>query len=265
MIPDPDAEPPIPEDKLIAQWRDHIGTPFPSEHTIKFELQQRMQLHFRGEENARAERHPEFAEYRSKNAQRLFEILRTADLRAARLLVNVDHLECRLLRLIGKFDECRQLCQSMPVYLWDYQMLQEYIWASKRDSYPHQRFRFFKDEDDKAKVQRFVESARESYEKDLGEWTTRREVETKMPPPTKFEKALYFTTLGVPLLTAFYFYEAVGLIAAVGIYVAGILVMLLLLSPFTSKIKTKEDLVKEWEAENPKPMCRISDKPDTIL
>ena len=268
MMPDPDAEPPIPEDKLIAQWRDHIGTPFPSEHTIKFELQQRMQLHFRGEENARAERHPEFAEYRSMNAQRLFEILRTTDLRAARLLVEATYLECRLLRLTGRFDECRQLCQSMPVYRWDYATLQEYIWATKRDDYPHQRFRLFKDEEDRAMVERFVRAARETYQEDLETWTARKDSENKPPPLTKAHTVLGVVTLGIPYVVAWSFYDSVGLLGAAAVYFVGIILMALILgaltAPFTSRPQTQHERVKEWERANPRPVCRISEGPDPV-
>lgn len=268
MFPDPDAEPAASEADLVAQWREHIGTPFPNNHTLKYELQQRIQLHFRGEESVRAGSHPEFAEYRAKNAQRLFEILRTADLRAARLLVDVNYLECRLLRLTGKFDECRQLCQSMPVYSWDYAMLQEYIWATKRDDYPYERFRAFKDEEDRLMVQRFVQSARQNYEEDLAGWIARRDAETKPPPPSKAQTILAVFTLGIPYLIAWSFYDALGLLGAAAVYVVGIIAMCLviglLIAPFSSKFKSQTDRVKEWEAVSPRPICRVSERPDPV-
>lgn len=269
MMPDPDAEPPVSEADLVAQWREHICTPFPSNYTIKFELQQRVQLHFRGEESVRAGRHPEFAEYRAKNAQRLFEILRTADLRAARLLVDVNYLECRLLRLSGKFDECRQLCQSMPVYSWDYAMLQEYIWATKRDDYPHERFRAFKDEEDKSMVQRFVQSARQTYEEDLADWTARREQETKPAPMSDRSYRLFmagFSLLlvlsagcgiwsGIALSSVL-----VGALAGVVTFFVGLITLAVALSKGKS---TQQDRIKEWEASSPRPACRIGDRPNT--
>jgi hypothetical protein len=262
MMPDPDAEPPVSEADLVAQWREHICTPFPSNYTIKFELQQRVQLHFRGEESVRAGRHPEFAEYRAKNAQRLFEILRTADLRAARLLVDVNYLECRLLRLTGQFDECRQLCQSMPVYSWDYATLQEYIWATKRDDYPYERFRAFKDEEDKLMVQRFVQSARIAYEEDLAKWTSRRDEETKPPPLSRRDMIMGGFAFGVPYVAAWLSWTSVGIVGAVVIFFAGLIVLWLMFAPFMAKTKLPRERVKDWESLNPRPVSRISDKPD---
>jgi hypothetical protein len=268
VLPDQNPEPEISEEDAIAQWREHIGTPFPSNYTAKFELQQRMHLHFRGEENTRAGRHPEFAEYRIKNAKRLFDILRTTDLHAVRLLVDVSYLECRLLRLIGKFDECRQLCQSMPVYLWDHATLQEYVWATKRDSYPHQRFRVFKNEEDRAMVQRFVQSAKESYRNDLELWSARRDSETKPPPPSKSQAISGVLILAVPYSVAWWYYESLGLLGAAAVYVAGIvgmtLIVGLLLAPFTGKTLTWHERIKAWESLNPRPVCRISERPDPV-
>lgn len=268
MLPDPDAEPPVSEAILVAQWREHIGTPFPSNYTIKFELQQRVQLHFRGEEGVRAGRHPEFAEYRAKNAQRLFEILRTADLRAARLLVDVNYLECRLLRLTGKFDECRQLCQSMPVYSWDYAMLQEYIWATKRDDYPHERFRAFKDEEDKSMVQRFVQSARLAYEEDSANWTARREQETKPAPMSDRSYRMFMNgfVLLLALSAACAIWSGmasssvlVGVLVGVAAFFVGLIALAVAVSGGGPSTRER---IQEWENANPRPVSRISDKPD---
>lgn len=262
MMPDLNAAGPDSEPDLVAQWCQHIGTPFPSNYTIKFELQQRVQLHFRGEESVRAGRHSEFAEYRAKNAQRLFEILRTADLRAARLLVDVNYLECRLLRQTSKFDECRQLCQSMPVYSWDYAMLQEYIWATKRDDYPHERFRAFKDEQDKLMVQRFVQSARIAYEEDLAKWTSRRDEETKPPPLSRRDMIMGGFAFGVPYVAAYLSWTSVGIVGAIVIFFAGLIVLWLMFAPFMAKTKLPRERVRDWESLNPRPVSRISDKPD---
>jgi hypothetical protein len=264
MLPDPDAERAQSEQDLIAQWGDYIGCPFPSEYSEKFELQQRISLHFSGEENARAGRYPEFAEHRADNAQRLFELLRTMDLRKARLIVSVDYLECRLLRLLGKFDEARQLCQSMPVYLWDYSMLQEYIWATKRDPVPYERSKIFEDEADREMVRRFVESAKKTHEEDLRKWEARREQETQPPPATKVQTLLYVLTMGIPYVAAAMMWDTVGLFGAVAIFFVGVFLMLLVISPFASHIKTQRERLQEWESLNMRPICRISDKPDII-
>jgi hypothetical protein len=268
MLPDPDAEAPVSEADLVAQWREHIGTPFPSNYTIKFELQQRVQLHFLGEESVRAGRHPEFAEYRAKNAQRLFEILRTADLRAARLLVDVNYLECRLLRLTGKFHECRQLCQSMPVYSWDYAMLQEYIWASKGDDYPHERFRAFKDEEDKLMVQRFVQSAQVAYEEDLAQWTARREQETKPAPMSDRSYRMFMNGFVLLLVLSAVCATWSGMASSsvlVGVLVGGatfFVGLIALAVAFSGGGPSPRERIQKWENANPRPVSRISDKPD---
>ena len=275
MLPDTDPDPRQSEQELLAMWGEHIGSEFPSKYTIKEELQARVQLHFRGEENERAGQHPEFAEYRAKNAERLFEILRTADLRAARLLVDVNHLECRLLRLVGKFEECRQLCQSMPVYSWDYEMLQEYIWATKRDDYPHQRFRVFKDQDDKAMAERFVAAALNTYESDLESWTARREEETKPPPLTDWQYKLlvdYSFWLSCLIAAASGIFVAtssagpiIGTIAAILVYLVSHATLALLFACFGIKGKSRAERIKEWETANPRPVCRISINPNAAF
>ncbi len=141
-------------------------------------------------------------------------------------------------------------------------MLQEYIWASKGDDCPHERFRAFKDEEEKLMVQRFVQSAQVTYEEDLAKWMTRRDEETKPTPLSKRDAILGGVVFGVPYVAAWLSWTSVGVVGAVVVFFAGLLILALIAAPFMAKNKLPRESVKDWESIHPRPVSRISDKPD---
>jgi hypothetical protein len=135
-------------------------------------------------------------------------------------------------------------------------------------NYPHERFRAFKDEEDKLMVQRFVQSAEVAYEEDLAQWTARREQETK-PAPMSDRSYRMFMNGFVLLLVLFAVCATWSGMASssvlVGVLVGGatfFVGLIALAVTFSGGGPSPRERIQEWENANPRPVSRISDKPD---
>jgi hypothetical protein len=264
------------EAEMLSRWMPFIDKKFPAEIDSVKELKIRWGLHFTGENNTRAGLFPELAEIRLTNAKRLFEIIRQVEIPKFLIFSDSPWLETRLLRLTGRFEECRQLCQAIPIYSWDYLMLREYIWASQGDSYPHQATDFVTDVGQKKKILETVEYAKAQFDKNLAEWEEAREI-AKKGNKTPVSTGGLIIFLGC--IAASYFIgveflgEKISLVAGndIGKLIAGIagmVVGMIFLGSLFGRAgrgnKSQADFEAEWLKNNPPPKFRISDKPPVI-
>jgi hypothetical protein len=264
------------EAEKLARWMPFIDKKFPPEIEPVKELKIRWDLHFTGENNTRAGLFPELAEIRLANAMRLFEILRQVEMPKFLLFSDSPWLETRLLRLTGRFEECRKLCQAIPIYNWDYLMLREYIWASQGDPYPHQATGFVTDAVQKQKIAETVDYAKAQFNKRVVEWEEAREAAKKgNKAPVSTIAVIMF--LGGMVLSYFIgvqtFAEEIAKISGnhIGSLIAGTLGMFVGMILYGSLFglagrgkKSQAEFEADWLKNNPPPKIRISDKPPVI-
>lgn len=264
------------EPELVVRWAPFIGEQFPNEITPEEEIKIRLSIHFSGENNVRLGKFPELTEIRYINAQRLFEMLRLNKTPKFLFFLDTPWFEARLLRLTSRFDECRMLCQSSPIYSWDFQMLREYLWASVGDSRPHIATDFVKEPEQKQKITQTVEYATGLYQNSLAEWEKNR---LKAKQDNKQPLSNFRMLIFVGCLCASYFYgykilgepfkgilgETIGQLVAgfVGMFVGMIFTGIIMVFMDRGK-KTQDELDAEWVNANPRPKLRISDKPPII-
>lgn len=256
------------EPELVARWAPFIGESFPEEITSEQEIKIRLEIHFSGESNARIGRFPELAEIRVINAQRLFELLRQNKTPKYLFFLETPWFEARLLRLTSRFEECRKLCQSSPIYSWDYQMLREYLWASLGDSHPHVATDFAKDPDQRQKITETVEYATGLYHNALVEWEKTREQARRdnRKPLSNVGMLVFFGCIAAAFFVSKnIFGEKIGpfLAGFFGIFLGMIFAFVVIAIMDWGK-KTQSELDAEWVKANPQPKLRISDKPPII-
>jgi hypothetical protein len=264
------------EPELVARWAPFIGEQFPNEITPEEEIKIRLSIHFSGENNARLGKFPELTEIRYINAQRLFEMLRLNKTPKFLFFLDTPWFEARLLRLTSRFDECRKLCQSSPIYSWDFQMLREYLWASAGDSRPHLATDFVKDPEQRQKITQTVEYATGLYQNSLAEWEKNRlkAKQDNKQPLSNFGMLVFFGCIGASYFLGHKILgepfegilgETIGRFVAgfVGMFVGMILAGLIMGFMDRGK-KTQDELDAEWVNANPRPKLRISDKPPII-
>ena len=124
---------------------------------------------------------------RRRNMELLFELLRQSDRGNTMDL----WLEARLLRLLERFDQCRQLCQSLPMYEWTFSTLQEFVWAGRGDSFPYPRRSAFADDQDAATASQLSVAAKTLHDARCYQWQQAHDEEAK---PTGKESRLYLLT-----------------------------------------------------------------------
>lgn len=264
------------EPELVARWAPFIGENFPEEITSEQEIKIRFGIHFSGESNARMGRFPELAEIRVINAQRLFELLRQNKTPKYLFFLETPWFEARLLRLTSRFEECRKLCQSSPIYSWDYQMLREYLWASLGDSHPHVATDFAKSPEERQRISETVEYAKDLHQQAWADWEKNRE-QAKQDRKKPLSNAGMIVFVGCPAALFFIggkflgesfggiFGESMGpfLARCAGI-ILGMILAGFIIGFMNRGHKTQDECDAEWVKGNPPPKFRISDKPPII-
>lgn len=183
---------------------------------------------------------------RRRNMELLFELLRQSDRVDA-----VDFwLEARLLRLLERFDQCRQLCQSRPMYEWTFSTLQEFVWAGRRDSFAYPRRSVFTDDQDTATASQLYVAAKTLHDARCYQWQQAYDEEAK---PTSKESRLSVVT-GTGLFVIF-----IAAIIAWNIYSGWIALLVFVIGSmvwcnlFDDDADLKRKRMAVWTRENPKP------------
>jgi hypothetical protein len=198
------------------------------------------------EKNMRANVLPELYPRRTRNMQLLFEALRQSY-----TSFDTDFwLEARLLRLTERYEQCRQLCQSRPMYEWTFDVLQEFVWAGRGECYPHERRSDFPSDEDRSMASQLYTAAKTLHDAKCYQWQQAHDQQAK--PTAKETRVSSLSDIGF-----------VGVFAAaiiVWIMHAGwsaIIVFLLGSIGVMAFIGDDKDMLgkrmKEWLGEHPKP------------
>lgn len=212
------------------------------------ERQLRLSLLKASEKNIRDGKFPELHARRSRNMQALFELLRQSH--TPSVLDDDVWLEARLLRLMERHDQCRQLCQTRPMYEWTFAVLQEFVWASRGDSFPyHRRSEFDNERDVQAANQLFL-AAKTLHESKCYQW---QQAHDAAKAPNEAEaRATKRTDIGLWVI----------IIAAVLLWYSyawwvGLMVFFfgcsILFGAFNDGKEMAKVRMKAWCKENPKP------------
>lgn len=198
------------------------------------------------EKNIRDGLHADLYPRRARNMQSLFDLLRQSQ-----PPWDTDFwLEARLLRLMDRHDQCRQLCQSRPMYEWTFDVLQEFVWASRGDSFPYARRSEFPDSQDAAAANQLFGAAKTLYGAKCYEWQQAHDAAAK---PTRKEQRASLIT-GVGLLIIF-----IAAIVAWNIYNGWIALAVffvssgIMFSLFGDDTDMVRDRMAAWTKQNPKP------------
>jgi len=213
------------------------------------EIVARMKLLVESEENMRNGFFPELYPRRFRNMQLLFELFRTSQSRPGESL----WLEARLLRLMENYEQCRQLCQSHPMYEWNFPALQEFIWAGRRDSFAYPRLTEFENEADAALAAQLFAAAQTLYESKCYQWQQAHDGAAK---PNDYEQRVTWRNTIVAVLmfvsggAGWYFF---GWVAAIVAFFGGGLLL--------DWSGDEDELIKKrmarWLRENPRPKMRL--------
>jgi hypothetical protein len=218
-------------------------------HAAPTELSARLDLLLESENNMRSGFFPELYPRRFRNMQILFDLLRTNRALPAETL----WYEARLLRLMEKHEQCCQLCQSHPMYEWNFSALQEFIWAGRRDSFAYPRLTEFENEADATLAAQLFAAAKTLYESKCYQWQQAHDEEAK---PNAYEQRVTWrnTIVAVLMLASggagWYFF---GWIAAIVAFFGGGLLL--------DWSGDEDELIKKrmtrWLRENPRPKMRL--------
>jgi hypothetical protein len=202
------------------------------------------------EKNMRSGAFSELYPRRSRNMQLLFDLMRSGTTPRR----DDGYLEVRLLRLMDKHDQCRQLCQSVPMYDWTFGMLQEFVWASRGDSFPYPRYTGFPTKEDAMAAHQLYTAARTLHESKCYQWQQAHDAAAR---PTADERKLskrndigMWLTLGATGV-AWYFFGWLPSFAAMTI---GFWLNYIVMGDSGEAIKRR---MAEWVYQNPRPpnMC----------
>jgi len=213
------------------------------------EMGGRMSLLLESEKNMRNGFFPELYPRRFRNMQLLFELFRSSRSLPGETLWQ----EARLLRLMEKHEQCRQLCQSHPMYEWSFPAMQEFIWAGRCDSFPYRRLSEFENGEDSAVAGQFFAAAKTLYESKCYQWQQAHDAEAK--PNDREQRVSWRNGFVVVLVLAatgagWYFF---GWIAAIVAFAGGGMLL--------DWSGDEDDLIKarmtRWCRENPRPTMRL--------
>lgn len=214
------------------------------------ERKARLDLLEESERNIREGRFPDLYPRRLRNMQLLFDLLRAEKTSYSDFL----WLEARLLRLMERPDQCRQLCQAQPMYTWTFSALQEFVWAGRGDSFPHVRHVKFQNEEESALAAQLFEAAKTMHEAKCYQWQQAHDAAAK---PNDREDLVGWRNGGLLLLilvataAGWYF---LGWQAAVVAFVGGSL----LLGMLGDEDELIEDRMSKWRKENPRPTMHLT-------
>ena len=217
-----------------------------SGHYTPDERRARCKLLEESEKNMRANAFPHLYPRRSRNMQLLFELLRQC---------NAPHysdfwLEARLLRLTDRHDQCRQLCQSRPMYDWTFDVLQEFVWAGRGDCYPYERRTDFLSDEERAMAGQLYTAAGTLHDAKCYQWQQAHAAAAK---PTPKEQRTSLIT-GVGLFIIF-----IAAIVAWNVYSGWIALTVfcvgsgLLFTMFGDDTDMVRERMAAWTKQNPKP------------
>jgi hypothetical protein len=209
----------------------------------------RLDLLVESEKNMRNGLFPELYPRRFRNMEHLFDLFRSSRSLPEQTLWQ----EARLLRLMERYEQCRQLCQGHPMYEWSFPALQEFIWAGRRDSFAYPRLTEFENEEDAAHAGQLFAAAKTLYESKCYQWQQAHDEEAK---PNAYEQRVTWrnTIVAVMMLASggagWYFF---GWIAAIVAFFGGGLLL--------DWSGDEDELIKKrmtrWCRENPRPKMRL--------
>lgn len=217
------------------------------------ETKARLQLLEESERNIREGHFPDLYPRRLRNMQLLFDLLRAEKTSCSDSL----WLEARLLRLMERHDQCRQLCQAQPMYKWTFSALQEFVWAGRGDSFPHDRRAGFQNDEETALAAQLYEAAKTMHEAKCYQWQQAHDAEAK---PNDHEDLVGWRNGGLFLLilaataAGWYF---IAWQAAVVALIGGSL----LLGMLDSDDELIKDRMAKWCRENPRPSMILRSGP----
>jgi hypothetical protein len=219
-------------------------------HSVSGELGARMELLLESEKNMRNGLFPELYPRRFRNMEQLFDLFRSSRSLPEQTLWQ----EARLLRLMERYEQCRQLCQSQPMYEWSFHALQEFIWAGRRDNFPYLRFCEFESESDIALAEQHLAAATTMHQAKCYQWHQAREAESK---PTKYERRLVwrnaFLNIRVLLPSAIVGYMGGWLYALPALAV----IVWIDFDPASEREALVEARMEEWLRDNPRPKMHL--------
>jgi hypothetical protein len=224
-----------------------------SDSTTMDAIGARMEVLKESERNMRGGHFPELYPRRLRNMQLLFDLLRSQRSTGDGFL----WLESRLLRLMEKHDQCRQLCQAVPMYRWSFPALQEFVWASRGDSFPYDRHANFQHEDEAALAGQLYEAAKTMHESKCYQWQQAHDATAK---PNEREQAvswrngfIVFAVLIVAVIGWYFYGWMAGLMAFVG---GG-----LLLNFAGDDDEMIKERMAQWRRDNPRPVMHLTRAP----
>jgi hypothetical protein len=210
------------------------------------ELRFRTELLEMSEAHMREGLYPALYPRRRRNMEALFELLRHSN--------NADTmdlwLEARLLRLTERYDACRQLRQSRPMYEWLFSTLQEFVWAGRADSFPYPRRSPFTHDQDTTTASQLYVAAKTLHDAKCYQWQQAYDEEAQ---PTSRESRLSLITgvgLFVILLAAIVAWNLYSGWIALLVFVVGAMIWCNL---FEDGDDLKKKRMRIWSKENPKP------------
>jgi hypothetical protein len=206
----------------------------------------RLNLLKESERNIREAQFPELHARRSRNMQLLFELLRRS-----RVPTDSDFwLEARLLRLLERHDQCRQLCQTIPMYEWTFDVLQEFVWAGRGDSFPYPRRTPFENPQDAELASQLFAAAKTLYESKCYQWQQAHDAAAALEPEEARASKRTDIGLVITLIAAALSWYFWGWWAAFAAFVIG---SSLLFGVFDDSKDLVRARMKRWCQANPKP------------
>jgi hypothetical protein len=217
-----------------------------SGHFGSDERRARCKLLEESEKNMRANVFPELYPRRSRNMQLLFELLRQS---------YTPHysdfwLEARLLRLTDRHDQCRQLCQSRPMYDWAFDVLQEFVWAGRGDCYPYERRTDFLSDEERTIASQLYTAAKTLHDAKCYQWQQAQDAVAK--PNDKERRVSFVSGIGlfavvVASIVAWNIYSGW---VALAVFAIGSTLVANLLGDDRELIAQR---MAQWRRENPRP------------
>jgi hypothetical protein len=215
-------------------------------YVIADERQARCKLLEESEKNIREGAFPELYPRRCRNMQLLFDLLRQS-----RVPLDTDFwLEARLLRLMDRHEQCRQLCQTRPPYDWTFDVLQEFVWASRGDAFPYPRRSSFADEQDAAVANQLFTAAKTLYGAKCYEWQQAHDAVAKPTPREQRVSLVSGIGLFVVIAASIVVWNLYNGWVAFLVFVIGGTLVMNLLGDDREMVKQR---MRAWETDNPKP------------
>ena len=200
------------------------------------------------ETNLREGRHPALQPRRARNMQLLFDLLRQSQ-----APLHTDFwLEARLLRLMERHDQCRQLCQSRPIHDWTFDVLQEFVWANRGDSFPYPRRSGFPNEQDADAANQLFTAAKTLYGAKCYEWQQAHDAVAKQTPKEQRVSIVSGVGLFAVLAAAIVVWNIYNGWVAFFVFIIGGALVMSLLGDDREMVQKR---VKAWTKENPKPLA----------